>query len=538
MSFFFNTLAQGQISPEKLSKSGKIPIISLATRFSKDFSPEKVHNLSLLLYKLNHKFAISRYKCLTSAFIKLFANEKSLILLQIMLEKIHCLIFSKNRRFLLFFFSKISRKPLIWHNPKEKMLKNLSFNDKLNEKSFNRMKKIMNDISSGEKSLENMVKFSDCKLFLSEKFGSKILQLFFSSQRKNSLFFSIRKLRENTGFFMKNPEIIKNYLMKKESEKEEFEFFMKNGHSNGKKKKINQQNIMALHNRELYGIKEKLDKEFNEEKNNEEFINEQKTFEKAHENSIEKFNEKTIEKINKKGSLRKRENLILYNWAFQQINRILKYYRREFLIISFTTILRNSYKKKFNKKLLINLYEKYRCHRIKDLTNSFMCWKMKAFNIKGFININHLFYLLNNLRIKLKRQFFMQFLGNLQRKNLKNEVWENYKLKSAVSIGKFIGKKTILLMENAFSRIKHEKYLIEIADKINSIDKFTGFFRKKVLKTVFFTLKRNEKDLKDHEKLMNVLKYIVKIRKVICFYKLQCFSELMREKNERIVNFA
>ena len=493
MSFFNNFLKKSQEAPPQ-AKS-----LKLFTFLKNDKSAStKYKRLAHILHNIKHKATRNTLDCLSYAFIKLCLWNRRAILLKIIFEKIKIILFAKNHEFFSLFIFQISGKTLSNTKKPENFTITLDIDNvsnSIDSLHFNRIKKIVNDIS-GDKGngIEKRLVFHEIKLIISLKYAVKILKLFFYNKRNQQLSNGFSKIMTvEGGIISRSPDILKRMALKNEQENNEFQQFLSNEKPIEKSNK--KTSIMSLHCKQLKDVTAKNPK-------------------------------------NKDMSLKLRENLILSNWAGHQLNRILRYYHKEYLMLGFNQILKVYHKAKYRHKVLVNLYEKYRCSRIMHVFHSFLVWKMKCFDQKRFFNVNLLILRVDVLKRKVMRGAFLRILFRIfQRdKNSNDFNKKTINFKAGVILQRFFEKKRVFLLESVFSRIRHEKYLIELANKLNAIDKIDVFYKRKVMSLGVAALRNYQKNMRDYKKLIKVLKYIIKIRKIICFYKIYGFAEFSIKK--------
>lgn len=492
---FFNTFTTKNIDNNSptIAKKYEESVFLMLEKLESTNSLHKIKDLSHFFYKHKLKTKSQKLKQLSQALIKLNLNSKRFIFIRLIFIRIKNIIFQKNTPDIYFFLNQLSKRAL-WKNLTSKDQKSINsgIDLKLNKEKLNKINKVISDISTGDNPLENQIEFSLCKLLISQKYGLKILKLVFAYKKMQILSFAMEKLSEEKNL-SENPKILNVFRQKKLKEKKELDSFLKDGLSevlvdhHPKEEKIT-----FLHRSEMKRIEEKLHDDFR----------------------------------SKPYSLRRKEKMILSNWAGQQLNRIMRYYRREYLTYGYSKLLRNHHIKQYQNKVLLNLYEKYRCYRIKDLLISFLVWKSKCLRLEKLIKINTLMFGLEKYKFKKLRQYFLDFIYAVFEKDSGSSGKSSGKIKGAIILQRIFEKKKVLLMEKIFTRIKHEKYLIDIANKINSIDIIDRFYRKKTFYGVFQVINANRKSLKNHEKLFTILNYIMKIRKVIYFYKIYSLSRI------------
>ena len=139
------------------------------------------------------------------------------------------------------------------------------------------------------------------------------------TNRKKRLYYGFAKIMMEKAK-NKPPKVLQEYLSKKLKEKKDMEQFL----SSSLEPKIakNREKMLILHNQELNKIHSKLD------------------------------NPKDLK-------LRVRENLILSNWGGQIINRIMRFYKREYYNLGFSKIYRAYQREKYRRKLLMSVLGVY-----------------------------------------------------------------------------------------------------------------------------------------------------------------------------------
>lgn len=456
---------------------------------------KKVQKATNCFFQLYRKEKIQNLKNIQKAFIKLNLNNKKMILIRLVFVRLDKLIFNKNKIFFYFFCNQASKRKMIWRNIKEpntkEVLSDINVEEKIDLKTFNKIKKIIGDTSSGNTPLETKVNYRLCKLFLSEKYGLKLLHLVFRGHLTQNLDFAFSMLAKNM-IFNKTPNLLQNLITRKLVEKNEVEKFLKTGVIvSTKTASSTYSQIKDVHHLELSRIQEKLE--------------------------------------GKGFTLRKKENFMLANWGNQTLQRIIKFYQKEYLIWGFSQLFRNYHTLKYRHKLIFNLYEKYRVNRIRDQTKSFMNWKMKSIRHDISINVYTLMKILKKVKKNALRKGFIKILDNFEISNDfkgKSSGFSN-KIQAVFIIRKIYDKKKIIIQEMVFNRMKNETYLIEIANKISCIDKLDQFFKRKFIK-IMITRFENTQNI-SKKKIFNILKYILKIRKVICFFRIYSYAQLSKK---------
>lgn len=482
------------LSPKK--RKNKSVYLKIMNKLGQDEGNlKKLQKATNCFFQLYRKERKQNLKNIQAAFIKLNLNNKKMILIRLVFVRLDKLIFNKNKIFFYFFCNQVSKRKMIWRNIKEtntkEVLSDINIEEKIDLKTFNKIKKVIGDTSTGNTPLETKVNYRLCKLFLSEKYGLKCLNLVFRTQLSQNLDFAFSMLAKNM-IFKKTPNLLQNLIARKLVEKNEVNEFLKTGTIVSNKSAASTYNqIKDVHHLELSRIQEKLE--------------------------------------GKGYTLRNKENFMLANWGNQSLQRIIKFYRKEYLIWGFSQLFRNYHTLKYRHKLVFNLYEKYRVNRIRDMTKCFMDWKMKSIDRDISINVYTLMKILKKLKKNALRKGFISIIDTFKISNgFKGKHFGfSKKFQAVFIIGKIYDKKKIIIQEMAFNRMKNENYLIEIANKITCIDKLDQFFKRKFIKIIINRFENKQNNSKN--KIFNIMKYILKIRKVICFYRIYSYATLSKK---------
>lgn len=446
-----------------------------------------------IFFHLRLKEKKMKEKDLKFAFIKLNLNNRRTILSRLVFIKLERIFYNRSRPFFYLFCSKASGK-VRWRNVKDNtVLSEINVEQKISAKVFDKIKKVLNDISSGGNPLEAKVNFNLCKIFLNIKYALKILRLFYVSHIFEDKIYAFSNIGFNC-FEGQTPKFLEHMIARKIAEKNEVESFLNTGEISKKKPPSQYLQIKMLHNSELKRLDEKM-------------------------------------LLGTKITFRKKEQLLLSNWGQQNLNRISKYYRKEYLIWGFSRLIRYSQTLKYKKKLMFNLYEKYRAYRIRDITKCFLKWKMRSVEGELFVSIYTFVKVISKLKKKTLRSVFinlMNFYENSLAIKEKSPYKFSRKTKGALLLTKLYKKKQIIVKEMVFNRIKNETYLVELSNKISAIEKIDCFYKKKMLMIMMESIEISQRNMKNKEKIFRVLKYVLKIRKVICFYRIYSYARIMK----------
>jgi len=479
----------------------KVPVFDLFSGLNETQAIEKTHKLTRFLLKFGYKIMRNHLENKNSAFIKLFLIHRKATLIKIFFNKLRKLLIKKSRESIYTFFNKVSRKGIFrWKTAKnfdEKAgpsLKNWDFSRKSIEiPEYNKIRKIVLDFSiAGDSPYGQNINSLVIKVFISHKYSIKILRLFLENIRKKLLFHSFScLLSENSK--KKPPKVLQEYLLGKTKEKEDFHRFLNKTEETSIKSHKTHEKTLRLHNQELNKITEKLD------------------------NSM-------------KIPLKVRESLILSNWAGQILQRIMRFYRREFLNNSFNRIYRHYHREKYRRKVLLSLYEKYRSARIRDLTVKFIDWKVKSFDQEKYGKIRTLLLNIEKIVRKTKKSRFLELLMRISLENDGKFNRVSNKIKAFIGFFRVFERKSLILREKAFKRMKNEDFLEEMSQKLQSVDKINEISRKLAFRIAYEALKNHSLGQKRLETLSKRLDFIFKIRKVVFFYRILAFARINIKK--------
>jgi len=149
----------------------------------------------------------------------------------------------------------------------------------------------------------------------------------------------------------------------------------------------------------------------------------------------------------------------------------MRFYRREFLNNSFNRIYRHYHREKYRRKVLLSLYEKYRSARIRDLTVKFIDWKVKSFDQEKYGKIRTLLLNIEKIVRKTKKSRFLELLMRISLENDGKFNRVSNKIKAFIGFFRVFERKSLILREKAFKRMKNEDFLEEMSQKLQSVDK-------------------------------------------------------------------
>lgn len=491
MTTFFKRLVfkQEETHPE----AKKEAIFNLYNGLNENQAIVKTEKLTQFFIKFGNKIHEKHIQNRTYAFVRLHLVHRKAVLSKIAFKKLKTLLLKKNLDGFYHFFNKASKPGTFrWKTLKqfeEKSgitLKEWDFDRKdIGTAEVNKIRKIVSDFGiSGDSPYEQNIVFKVVRVFISDKYAIKILRMLMETNRKKRLYYGFAKIMlEKTK--NKPPKVLQEYLSKKLKEKKDVEKFL----SSPLQAKVgkNREKMLILHNQELNKIHSKLE------------------------------NPKDLK-------LRVRENLILSNWAGQILNRIMRFYKREYYNLGFSKIYRAFQQEKYRRKLLMSLYERYRSHRLRDLTVSYIKWKLNSFDSEKYIKIRALIDAIGSVVRRTKKARFWEFMMRLGGEEKGGFMGRTEKLWASLMMIRVFNRKTMVIVEYAFRRIRHEDLLEELSRKIQGIDLLERMIREKKLKSAWGRIDGLKK--KNAGSLIKRVEMVFRIRKVVVFFKMLAIARL------------
>ena len=208
----------------------------------------------------------------------------------------------------------------------------------------------------------------------------------------------------------------------------------------------------------------------------------------------------------------------------------MRFYKREYYNLGFSKIYRAYQREKYRRKLLMSLYERYRSHRLRDLTVAYIKWKLNSFDSEKYTKVRNIIDSIESVVRKAKKSRFWEFMMRLRGEGKGGFMGKTEKLWASLMMIRVFNRKTVVMVEYAFRRIRNEDLLEELSRKIQAIDSLERIIREKKLRSAWDRIDGLKK--KNAGRLIKRVEMVFRIRKVVIFFKMLAMARL-NENNIR-----